>query len=107
MPPPLTYRRDPPLCQWFSSAGCAAGGGGSAPMARAQRCDAVRNRDCLVEVASEAFAAKGVETSLEEIARPAGVGIGTLYRHLPPSDAVFTAVYRRKVGVRVEAGNEL
>jgi AcrR family transcriptional regulator len=76
-------------------------------MTRAQRCDAVRNRECLVEVASEAFAAKGVETSLEEIARTAGVGIGTLYRHFPTRDALVEAVYRRNVDLLMEAADEL
>src|SRR3954466_13692345 len=107
MPPPLTYRRHPPLCQWFSSAGSPAGRGGSAPMARAQRCDARRNRDCLVEVASEAFAARGVEASLEDIARTAGVGIGTLYRHFPTRDALVEAVYRHNVDQLVASAEEL
>ena len=72
-------------------------------MARAQRCDAVRNRDRLIEVASEAFAANGVETSLEEIARTAGVGIGTLYRHFPTRESLVDAVYRDQV-VRLTTG---
>jgi len=76
-------------------------------MARAQRCDAVRNRECLVERASEAFAAEGVETSLEQIARSAGVGIGTLYRHFPTRDALVEAVYRRNVDQLIEGADEL
>jgi AcrR family transcriptional regulator len=76
-------------------------------MGRAQRCDAVRNRECLVEVASAAFAAKGVEASLEEIARTAGVGIGTLYRHFPTRDALVEAVYRRNVDQLIEGADEL
>jgi AcrR family transcriptional regulator len=74
---------------------------------RAQRCDAVRNRDRLVEVAAEAFAAKGVEASLEDIARTAGVGIGTLYRHFPNRDALVDAVYRRNVDELIEGADEL
>lgn len=76
-------------------------------MARAQRCDAVRNRDRLVEVAADAFSANGVETSLEEIARTAGVGIGTLYRHFPTRDALVEAVYRRNVDQLIEGADDL
>ena len=75
--------------------------------ARAQRSDAVRNRDRLVEVASTAFATNGVETSLEEIARTAGVGIGTLYRHFPTRDALVEAVYRHNVDELIEGAEEL
>jgi len=76
-------------------------------MGRAQRCDAVRNRECLIECASDAFAAEGVETSLEQIARTAGVGIGTLYRHFPTRDALVEAVYRRNVDLLIEGADEL
>ena len=76
-------------------------------MARAQRCDAVRNRERLVEVAADAFAAKGAECSLEEIARCACVGIGTLYRHFPTRDALVEAVYRRNVDELIEGAEEL
>jgi AcrR family transcriptional regulator len=61
------------------------------------RADAKRNYDRLLEVASEAFARDGIDTSLEEIARTAGVGIGTLYRHFPNRDALLEAVFRRNV----------
>jgi AcrR family transcriptional regulator len=65
------------------------------------RADALRNRERLVDVAQEAFARDGVDTSLEEIARVAGVGIGTLYRRFPSRDdliaAVLTERYRRLV----------
>ena len=76
-------------------------------MARAQRCDAVRNRDRLIEAAAGAFSANGVETSLEEIARTAGVGIGTLYRHFPTRDALVEAVYRHNVDQLIEGADEL
>jgi AcrR family transcriptional regulator len=75
--------------------------------ARAQRCDAARNRECLIEVASEAFAAQGVEASLEGIARTAGVGIGTLYRHFPTRDALVEAVYRHNVEQLCAGADEL
>lgn len=63
------------------------------------RADAQRNREALLAAASAAFAARGVDASLEEIARQAGVGIGTLYRHFPTRDAVVEAVYRHEVEV--------
>ncbi|MEY9857151.1 AcrR family transcriptional regulator [Catenulispora sp. GAS73] len=56
------------------------------------RADALRNRERLVEVAQSAFATHGIETSLEEIARQAGVGIGTLYRRFPRREDLIAAV---------------
>jgi AcrR family transcriptional regulator len=76
-------------------------------MVRVQRADACRNRDRLLEVASVAFAAKGVEASLEWIAKEAGVGIGTLYRHYPTRDALVEAVYRHNVDLLCEGADEL
>lgn len=59
---------------------------------RPLRADARRNRDRLLQVAREAFAAEGLSVSLDEIARRAGVGPGTLYRHFPTKEALFEAV---------------
>jgi AcrR family transcriptional regulator len=67
--------------------------------ARPLRADARRNRDLLLETAAEVFEERGVDAPLEEIARRAGVGIGTLYRHYPTRDAVVEAVYRREVEI--------
>lgn len=64
---------------------------------RPLRADARRNRECLLSAAAAAFAEQGVDASLEDIARRAGVGIGTLYRHFPTRDALVEAVYRREV----------
>jgi AcrR family transcriptional regulator len=64
---------------------------------RKPRADALRNRDRLLEVARAAFSAGGPEASLEAVARTAGVGIGTLYRHFPTREALFEAVYRSEV----------
>jgi AcrR family transcriptional regulator len=64
---------------------------------RKLRADAQRNREALLSAAAAAFAEKGIDTSLEDIARRAGVGIGTLYRHFPTRDALNEAVYRREV----------
>ena len=61
---------------------------------RKPRADAERNRQRLVEAAKAGFARTGAATSLEEIARAAGVGIGTLYRHFPTRDALVEQVYR-------------
>jgi AcrR family transcriptional regulator len=71
------------------------------------RADARRNRDKLIEIAAQAFAEKGVETSLEDIARKAGVGIGTLYRHFPTREHLVEVVYRRELQNLAEAAEEL
>jgi AcrR family transcriptional regulator len=60
---------------------------------RPMRADARRNYDKVIAAAREAFAQTGSSTSLEEIARRAGVGIGTLYRHFPSRQALLEAVY--------------
>ena len=75
--------------------------------ARKPRADARRNRERLVDAAKAAFAEAGAEVSLEEIARRAGVGIGTLYRHFPTRDAVIAAVYRREVQQMADAASRL
>jgi AcrR family transcriptional regulator len=72
-----------------------------------QRADARRNREKLVEVAAAAFAEKGVEASLEDIARQAGVGIGTLYRHFPTREHLVEVVYRRELESLAAAADEL
>jgi AcrR family transcriptional regulator len=66
-------------------------------VSRKPRTDAVRNRDRLLEAARTVFSAGGPEASLEAVAKTAGVGIGTLYRHFPTRAALFEAVYRREV----------
>jgi len=80
----------------------------TAPPAQTRlRADARRNRDRLIEVAAAAFAEKGVETSLEDIARQAGVGIGTLYRHFPTREHLVEVVYRRELESLAAAATEL
>jgi AcrR family transcriptional regulator len=64
---------------------------------RPLRSDARRNRDALLQAAIAAFTEHGVDASLEDVARRAGVGIGTLYRHFPTRDALVEAAYRRGV----------
>ncbi|MEP9367367.1 TetR/AcrR family transcriptional regulator [Xanthobacter sp. VNH20] len=63
---------------------------------RKPRADAQRNRARLLEAAKMAFAEKGSNASLDEIARAASLGIGTLYRHFPTRDALIEAVYRNE-----------
>jgi AcrR family transcriptional regulator len=65
--------------------------------ARRPRADGLRNRERVLEAAKAVFSAGGPDASLEAVARGAGVGIGTLYRHFPTREALFEAVYRREV----------
>ena len=69
----------------------------SQPVPRKSRTDAQRNRERILEVAKEAFTRFGAEASLDDIAKQAGVGAGTLYRHFPTRDALIEAVYRSEV----------
>ncbi len=69
----------------------------SQPAQRKPRMDAQRNRERILEVAKDAFARSGADTSLDDIAKQAGVGAGTLYRHFPTRDALLEAVYRTEV----------
>jgi AcrR family transcriptional regulator len=71
--------------------------GQSVERTRKPRTDAVRNRERVLEAAKIVFSAGGPDASLEAVARTAGVGIGTLYRHFPTREALFEAVYRREV----------
>jgi AcrR family transcriptional regulator len=61
------------------------------------RIDAQRNRQRILEVAKQAFTRSGADASLDDIAKQAGVGAGTLYRHFPTRDALIEAVYRSEV----------
>src|SRR6202171_836396 len=74
---------------------------------RKPRADAVRNRERVLEAAKAVFTAGGSEASLEAVARAAGVGIGTLYRHFPTREALFEAVYRREVQQLADLAEEL
>jgi AcrR family transcriptional regulator len=63
----------------------------------ALRADAQRNRERLLEVAARVFAQAGPDVTLEAIAKEAGVGIGTLYRHFPTREALVDAAYRNEL----------
>jgi AcrR family transcriptional regulator len=65
--------------------------------ARPLRADARRNRDRIVVAAAEAFAAQGADTQMDDVARAAGVGVGTVYRHFPTKEALMGALVRRKI----------
>jgi AcrR family transcriptional regulator len=75
--------------------------------ARKPRADSVRNRQLLIDAAKAGFSEVGLNVSLEEVARRAGVGIGTLYRHFPTREAVVEAVYRREVEQLAQAAPQL
>jgi AcrR family transcriptional regulator len=69
----------------------------STPPPRKPRADAQRNRERIIEVAKDSFAKSGGEVSLDDIAKRAGVGPGTLYRHFPTRGELLEAVYRTEV----------
>jgi AcrR family transcriptional regulator len=77
------------------------------PPERKPRADSARNRQLLIDAAKAGFSGVGLDVSLEEIARRAGVGIGTLYRHFPTREAIVEAVYRREVEHLAEAVPQL
>src|ERR1700722_12524418 len=67
------------------------------PVQRRPRADAQRNRERILEVAKEAFARHGPNASLDDIAKQAGVGPGTLYRHFPTREELLQEVYRAEL----------
>jgi len=79
----------------------------SAKGQRKPRADAQRNRERVLEAAKAIFSAGGSDASLEAVARQAGVGIGTLYRHFPTREALYEAVYRREVEQLGELAEQL
>jgi AcrR family transcriptional regulator len=74
---------------------------------RKPRADAQRNRERILEVAKEAFARSGANTSLDDIAKQAGVGPGTLYRHFPTREELLVAVYQTEVAKLAAAERKL
>lgn len=77
------------------------------PEPRATRADAARNRRELLEVATRMFASTEAETSMRAIAREAGVGIATLYRHFPTRESLVEAVYRDQVARLTNGARDL
>ena len=76
------------------------------PEAKARRADAEQNRSAIIEAAGQALAVDGA-VSLNAIAKLAGVGNATLYRHFPTREALILEVYRREVRVLAETADEL
>ncbi|MCW2513856.1 MAG: TetR family transcriptional regulator [Mycobacterium sp.] len=74
---------------------------------RPMRADAARNRARVLEVAYETFAAEGLSVPIDEVARRAGVGAGTVYRHFPTKEALFAAVIDDRVRGMVDTGRAL
>jgi AcrR family transcriptional regulator len=74
---------------------------------RPLRADAQRNRDRLLDVAVRAFSEEGPDVTLDAIAKEAGVGIGTLYRHFPTREALVEAAYRSQLARLCDAAAEL
>jgi AcrR family transcriptional regulator len=75
--------------------------------ARKPRADAQRNRERILEVAKQVFTSRGAEASMDEIARRAKIGPGTLYRHFPTRDDLLAAVYISEVEKLAEAQKKL
>src|SRR5271163_4355271 len=69
----------------------------SKPVPRKPRADAERNRERILEIAKDAYTRSGVNISLDDVAKQAGIGAGTLYRHFPTRDALLEGVYRTEV----------
>ena len=69
----------------------------SKPAPRKLRADALRNRERILEIAKDAFTRLGANISLDDVAKQAGIGAGTLYRHFPTRNALLEAVYRTEV----------
>lgn len=74
---------------------------------RPLRADAARNRARVLQVAYDTFAAEGLSVPIDEIARRAGVGAGTVYRHFPTKEALFTAVIADRMQRLVDDGHAL
>src|SRR5215218_10822981 len=74
---------------------------------RPLRADAARNRARVLEVAYETFAAEGLAVPIDEIARRAGVGAGTVYRHFPTKEELFRAVIQDRISRIVDDGRDL
>jgi AcrR family transcriptional regulator len=74
---------------------------------RGARADAVRNRQRVLETADKVFAAEGMGVPIDEIARRAGVGPGTLYRHFPTKDALFMAIAISRINASIAEARRL
>lgn len=78
-----------------------------AEQSRPLRADAARNRARVLQVAYETFAAEGLAVPIDEIARRAGVGAGTVYRHFPTKESLFQAIVAERMGQLVAAARRM
>jgi AcrR family transcriptional regulator len=74
---------------------------------RPRRADALRNRAAVLQAAGDIFAARGAALSTEEVARAAGVGVGTVFRHFPTKEALLEALYRDRLDRTAERAHAL
>src|SRR4029077_15663831 len=106
--PPFSIRRVPPFSNPLGEKNMAtqkastvgsdhSSDAGAIGEARPQRADARRNRELLVAAARDVFSEQGAGASMEAIARQAGVGVGTMYRHFPNRIDLVEAVYQSDV----------
>jgi AcrR family transcriptional regulator len=87
----------------IDSAGVEPAAAGVRPL----RADARRKRDAILAAAVEIFADRGVDIALDEVARRAGVGIATLYRHFPTREALVTGAYVREIDLLCDGVDDL
>src|ERR1700761_6909502 len=111
---PLTIRSDVPLCKdvhqqrQLGEGRAMTGSGGQAETAAPRkRADARRNEQSLPDAAAAVFIASGVDAPVRDIAKAAGVGMGTIYRHFPTRADLIIAVYRHQVEACAQAGPAL
>lgn len=74
---------------------------------RSLRADAARNQDAVLQAAKEVFLRSGVDAPVREVAKLAGVGVGTLYRRFPKRSDLIKAVFRREIDACADAAREL
>ncbi|HEY1552270.1 MAG TPA: helix-turn-helix domain-containing protein, partial [Kofleriaceae bacterium] len=74
---------------------------------RELRADAKRNRERVLAIAQQVFAAEGLAVPIDEIAKRAGVGIGTVYRHFPTKEALFAAIVHDRMERLIEYATSL
>lgn len=97
----LDYRRPSPVTKNFDMAHRDP-----RRVRRRPRADALRNRESILEVAKQAFTRFGADASLDDIAKQAGVGPGTLYRHFPTREELLKGVYRNELANLAAAGEK-
>jgi AcrR family transcriptional regulator len=98
----IDYRRVPPDSEKSMKTSAA-----HKKVARKPRADAQRNRERILEVAKQVFTRRGAEASMDEIAKRAKIGPGTLYRHFPTRDDLLAAVYISEVEKLADAQKKL